>query len=141
MNRLTSLLIALILIFTVSPALAQTTSALSGMEIELWPEYDKPSMLVIFRGTIAPNVQLPATLTFEIPSKFTPLAVAYRDQQGLLLDLKYTTTVGANTTAITFSVPTTSFQFEYYDSTLDTTIPRANLISSGARPIPFKHSL
>ncbi|MBI5054650.1 MAG: hypothetical protein HZB52_15490, partial [Chloroflexi bacterium] len=116
MTRLTSLLIALVLIFTASPTLAQTTSALSGMEIELWPEYDKPSMLVIFRGTIAPNVPLPTTLTFEIPSKFTPLAVAYRDQQGLLYDLKYTTTAGANTAAITFSVPTTSFQFEYYDT-------------------------
>ena len=138
MNRLTSLLIALILIFTVSPALAQTTSALSGMEIELWPEYDKPSMLVIFRGTIAPNVQLPATLTFEIPSKFTPLAVAYRDQQGLLLDLKYTTTVGANTTAITFSAPTTSFQFEYYDNTLDTTIPSRKFNFVWRAPYPIQ---
>ncbi len=123
MNRLISLLIALILVISASPALAQTVPALSAMEIELWPEYDKPSVLVIFRGTVAPNVQLPVTLTFEIPSKFTPLAVAYRDPQGLLYDLKYTTTAGANTTAITFSVPTTAFQFEYYDTTLDTTTP------------------
>lgn len=138
MTRLTSLLIVLILIFTATPVFAQTAPALSAMEIELWPEYDKPSMLVIFRGTVAPNVQLPVTLTFEIPSKFTPLAVAYRDQQGLLLDLKYTTAVGANTTAITFSVPTTSFQFEYYDSTLDTTIPSRKFNFVWRAPYPIQ---
>lgn len=138
MKRLITLLITFILIFAASPALAQTTPALSAMEIELWPEYDKPSMLVIFRGTVAPNVPLPATLTFEIPSKFTPLAVAYKDQQGLLLDLQYTTAVGANTTAITFSVPTTSFQFEYYDNTLDTTTPSRKFNFVWRAPYPIQ---
>jgi len=124
MKRILLLLTSLLsILFAVSPALAQTPPALSAMEIELWPEYDKPSVLVIFRGTVAPNVPLPVTLTFEIPSKFTPLAVAYQDPQGLLYDLKYTTTASVSTTALTFSVPTNSFQFEYYDTTLDTTTP------------------
>ena len=138
MNRLTSLLIALVLVITASPALAQASPTLSALEIELWPEYDKPSVLVIFRGTVAPNVPLPATLTFEIPPKFTPLAVAYRDPQGLLYDLKYTTTAGASATAITFSVPTTSFQFEYYDTTLDTTTPSRKFNFAWRAPYPIQ---
>jgi hypothetical protein len=32
---------------------AQTTTGIDSLKIELWPEYDQPSMLVIYRFTLS----------------------------------------------------------------------------------------
>ena len=41
-------------------ASAQTEVAVQALTIELWPEYDQPSVLVILRATLDPAVPLPA---------------------------------------------------------------------------------
>ena len=35
------------------PVLAQSPTPLSDLTIRLWPEYDRPQLLVIFHGTVA----------------------------------------------------------------------------------------
>src|SRR5216684_8246734 len=48
-----------------APARAQQSVGLASLEIALWPEFDKPSVLVIMNGQVAAGVVLPASLSIH----------------------------------------------------------------------------
>lgn len=113
------------------PAQAQSDITLNALTIELWPEYDQPSMLVILRGTLAPSVTLPTTVTVHIPSTSGgPSAVAAQDANGQLFDTVFTTTPAGETLAVQVQTSFASFQVEYYDPGLK--------ITGEAREYPFQ---
>lgn len=90
--------------------------AVSTLQISLWPEFDRPDMLVIYRGLLTPDTPLPAPMEIRIPAGAgAPSAVAYVDDQGQRLNLEYTTQVEGEELVISFDLPTQSFQLEYYD--------------------------
>jgi hypothetical protein len=98
---------------------AQLPTSLSNLTIAMWPEFDQPSVLVIYRGTIPEDVTLPAPLSFKLPSSIEAVhAVAYMDQeQGNLVNIpQYDFSAGADGKVLSFSTPSRSFQFEYYSS-------------------------
>jgi hypothetical protein len=102
------------------PAQAQDNIALNALTIELWPEYDKPSMLVILRGTLDPKVTLPTTITVHIPAASGgPSAVAEQDPNGQLFNASFTTTPLGETIAVHLQMRFASFQVEYYDPGLN----------------------
>lgn len=72
---------------------AQNEITLASLEIDLWPEYDRPDMLVIYRLTLDNSVKLPAQLTLRIPAAVgAPYNVAYEDAaDGMLYNLNYST--------------------------------------------------
>ena len=73
------LIIILIACTPLLPALAQSEVKLSSMEVDLWPEYDRPNVLVIYRITLPPTTTLPVDLSFRIPAAAgEPSAVAVR---------------------------------------------------------------
>ena len=49
-------------------ALAQSPVPLEILNIALWPEYDQPEVLIIYRGQIAEDVPLPAQVSFDLPA-------------------------------------------------------------------------
>jgi hypothetical protein len=95
---------------------AQGNIMLSALKVQLWPEYDQPSMLVIHDFTVPPETQLPAPVTFHIPLEANLIAVASL-QNGELVNIPvigpskdgewqaFTVTVDAMTT----------YHFEYYE--------------------------
>jgi len=100
-------------------AWAQSETRLSALTIELWPEYDQPAMLVILRGTLAPETVLPASVTVHIPASANgPHAVAVQDANGQLTDAQFVTTPQADSLAVTLQATVPSFQVEYYDAAL-----------------------
>lgn len=84
---------------------------LASWQMSVWPEYDQPSVLVIYDGTLAEGTQLPAKLRVPVPSGASVNAVAVRDQTGNLLTVPSTTENGA----VAFDVDQPSFRVEYYD--------------------------
>ena len=46
---------------------AQTNVTLTNVSVQLWPEYDQPSMLVITDFEVPANTQFPVSVTFRIP--------------------------------------------------------------------------
>ncbi len=123
MRRLLSIILLCLLGLPALTAQAQTAPTLSDLQIEFWPEYDQPSMLVIYHGTLSADTPLPATLTFWYPAKFgQPNAVAYlkapADTQYTMLD--YSTAIEGEDLVITLAPPTPEFRLEYYDTSLDT---------------------
>ena len=117
MRKLISiLLLGMFLAFPIS-ASAQSDAALSFVTVQLWPEYDDPSMLVIVDFQAAANTTLPATLTFRIPAEANLIAVASDTGNGQFLDHPYT---GPNPEGEyqTFSMvieQNIPYRFEYYE--------------------------
>lgn len=95
---------------------AQNDAAISNMSVQLWPEYDQPSMLVITDFQVAENTLLPVNLSFRIPQAANLIAVASITSDGGFLNAIYdgpktegkwqvfTLTISENT----------AYRFEYY---------------------------
>jgi ribosomal protein L40E len=96
---------------------AQGTPTLSSLEIALWPEYDRPEMLVIYQGTFAADTPLPMPVEIWLPARVgQPTAVAYVDETGQRLNQTYSTRVEGEMLVVSFELPTLAFQLEYYDT-------------------------
>ncbi|MGB7218466.1 MAG: zinc ribbon domain-containing protein [Vicinamibacterales bacterium] len=98
---------------------AQSRIVLSSLGIDLWPDYDRPGVLVIYHATIAPDASLPARLEFRIPAAAgLPSAVAERPANGQLMTLPYERTVQGETARIAVTTSQMFVQLEYYDAAI-----------------------
>jgi len=126
--RLCTFLLALLLLPPL--ALAQAGGApkgnprLASLNIEIWPEYDRPSALVILRGAIAEGVKLPAAVTLRLPAASGgPGAVAYSNTaEGNLLNLKHERANAGEFVTVKFETPERFFHVEFYEP-IATTVP------------------
>ncbi len=119
MRRWLFSLILILAIFLPSTAHAQDPVSVDTLEIGIWPEFDKPSVLVIYRMTLASSTTYPASLSVRIPlSAGTPNAVAARQPDGSLLNIDYTPQVSGQWEVLNFSTNTPDVQVEYYDPSL-----------------------
>jgi len=111
--------IALLLIFSMLLAFqahAQDALSLSSMLIQIWPEYDKPGVLVIYRMTLSSSTTFPASLSILIPTTAgEPNAVAERQVNGSLFSINYSRQVIGNWAIIRFTSTESEVQLEYYD--------------------------
>ncbi len=114
MRRLILMLTLLIaLLFPVSVrALGEVH--LSLLSVDIWPEYDQPAVLMIYRITLAPSTSLPASLTVRIPSGVQINAVAVMDPVKGLINTPYDDTVQGKWTALTVTTNSLQVQIEYY---------------------------
>jgi hypothetical protein len=98
---------------------AQDGPRLASLEIDIWPEFDRPEVLVILHAQIAEDVTLPASVSLRIPSSSGgPTAMAYATSaDGQLLNLPYQRSdAQADFIALTFSPPERFFRVEFYDA-------------------------
>ncbi len=98
------------------PVSAQATTSIDTIEVNIWPEYDREGVLVIYRAALSPDVPLPAAVALRIPrSANAPASLKYEDWDGLLYDLKYDTEVQGDWLLVKFNTPRPDIQLEYYD--------------------------
>lgn len=84
MRKWLILLIALILLVP-TPVLAQDAVTLKSLTVQLWSEFDQPSMLVILELEVTDATQMPVTLDIPVPGGANITAVAYESNGQLLL--------------------------------------------------------
>ncbi len=116
------LLISLLILVAVVPGVvrAQSSITLERLQVSLWPEYDRPGVLVIYRAVLPAAQTLPVDLTFRIPAAAgEPNAVAYRADDLNLITMPYTRQVVGDLAMITFTATVREVQFEYYDPALE----------------------
>ena len=105
-----------VVLLGVSPAVPQADTVLSDLGIDLWPDYDRPGVLVIYRATITTEVPLPTRVEFRIPaSAGLPTAVAERHVDGQLMTVPYERTVEGETAVVHLTASRPIVQLEYYD--------------------------
>ena len=101
---------------------AQADIVLATLEINLWPEYDRSDMLVIYKITLLPE-SVPADLTFRIPQAAgEPYKVATWAEDGNLYETPYTFSLGSEWSQVNFRANATEFQIEYYDPRLQKSV-------------------
>lgn len=99
----------------VLPAAAQPEATqLAAWDVQLWPEYDEPSVLVIITGAVTEGTALPTTLRVPLPAGARLHAVAYPDATGNLLVLPWRTEAGAAGETVLFELNQPRFVVEYY---------------------------
>ena len=98
-----------------SMVFAQTNVALVSMSVQLWPEYDQPSMLVITDFEVSAVTKFPASVTFHIPQDANLIAVAAYDTGGNLVNAVFDgPTAGGDWQAFTITLNSAAARFEYY---------------------------
>jgi len=86
--------------------------------VDIEPDYDKPSMLVVYHYALADDVTLPASLELLIPisAKNSINAVAIPDSNGNLVYETYTTRESGDYSVISMQTSSRNIQVEYYDA-------------------------
>jgi len=105
-----------LLALAAGPAAQQAPVGLQHLEVALWPEFDRPAVLVIYRFELSPTTPLPARVALPIPAGAGELhALAYLDPDGQLLNIEersFQTQDGWTT--VLFSTLGLQGQLEYY---------------------------
>ena len=122
-NNLTSTLprLAFLLCLLVA-ALAQPASALAqnnavileSVLVDIRPEFDQPSVLVMYIITLSPNVSLPANMRVRVPANATIHAVAMENPTGPF-NLDFETQAAGQWVDIVFTAPVQNVRVEYYE--------------------------
>jgi len=92
------------------------TAPIDHLEVDLWPEFDQPAMLVIYRFELAADTPLPARIALPVPAASAPPhAVAWQDADGGLFDAAFTSERAGDWQIIEIELPESrSGQLEYY---------------------------
>ena len=108
------ILLAGLMIFP-SRAGAQNAITFETLDVELWSEYDQPSVLVISEFVVAKDTPLPAVVTFHFPKGANLMAVAV-DQNGSLFNANFEgPDTQSNWATIKINVQTYDpYRIEYY---------------------------
>lgn len=102
------------LLFFPIPASAQNTVHLSSVQVDLLPEYDRTSLLVIQRMTLASDTPLPSQVNIKIPINAEIWAVAELDASGSLVNAVYSTQSAGDENLLAITTNSLTIQVEYY---------------------------
>jgi hypothetical protein len=92
------------------------TARIEQLHIAIWPEYDRPGVLVVYRFRLASDTQLPAMVTLPIPASVgEPTAVAWQGPDGRLLVARSTHWVEGDRALVSVEMKSLNGQLEFYD--------------------------
>jgi hypothetical protein len=114
MKRKPFILLIIIMTMPMAVGFAQNpVSVIDSLGIEIWPDYDKASVLVLMTGTLPDDTQFPASVTLPLPEAAQLNAVARFDRKdGNMIDDIFSSTETPGT--LTFTTPDLRFRVEYY---------------------------
>jgi len=91
------------------------TTELEELKIDLWPEYDRPATLVMYRFRLKPSASLSVPVAVPIPSNVgEPHAVAWRDDKGSLFVAQFTRRAEGDRAMVLARLGSREGQLEFY---------------------------
>lgn len=113
------LIFLMLVLTTTTQVSAQAGLVIDRLEVDIWPEYDKPDVLVIYRITLPENTGLPVEMSMRVPAAAaSPYHVAMKDMDGMLYNLSYDVMPEGEWVRITFIALSRETQIEFYDPSL-----------------------
>lgn len=114
-DRVSRFIIAVLVLVSSGAVAARAQTGLERLEVVLWPEYDRPALLVMLRGYLPMDAQLPTTVVLPIPATSTPHAVAKRDPSaGNLLMAPHTVEADGDWSRVRIVTDMLEVRLEYY---------------------------
>lgn len=97
------------------PARAQSAVAFESLNIQFWPDFDQPSVLVLYDFVVSGETPLPAQVNIRMPAGAQLFAVA-RDEDGKLMNVEHDLPVQeGNYSVVTFVVTDRlTYRVEFY---------------------------
>jgi hypothetical protein len=107
------LLLLLLILGQAANVQAQTTATtIESLAVDIWPDYDRPSVLVLLTGILPADAALPATVTLPLPEDADLTAVArIGADDNLFADITFNESVPGE---VTLTTPDPRFRIEYY---------------------------
>jgi hypothetical protein len=114
MKRKSFVLLIFFMTMPMATGFAQNSvSVIETLNIEIWPDYDKASVLVLLTGSLPGGTRFPASVTLPLPPAAQLNAVARIDSKdGNMKDDIFSSTDPPGT--LTFITPDLQFRVEYY---------------------------
>ena len=116
------LLILALMVSLIAPGFTRQEENLvkiSRMEIDLWPDYDRPQALVIYKVQLSNETELPVRINLRMPrAAIIPYKVAMRDLDGLLYNLEYSLEPQGSWYQLVITTSSNELYIEYYDPRL-----------------------
>lgn len=97
---------------------AQSATGFDTLDVSVWPEYDTPTVLVIYKISLTPQISLPAEISLRIPAGVDKVsAVAVGNTADAVSDsgVDYKFTPGNDFAQVTVKATARFIQVEYYD--------------------------
>ncbi|MEE9512613.1 MAG: hypothetical protein V3V46_00925 [Anaerolineales bacterium] len=120
MKRILNVSIILLLLLMLSPSrgIAQSEARLESLKVSLWPEYDRPGVLVLYEARLSLETALPAVIRLPLPDMVdAPHAVAAWYPDGRLDDNVEWHVVQEGAQAfLDIETPTTGVWVEFYSA-------------------------
>lgn len=95
-------------------AAQETPPVLDTFDMQVWPEYDDPSVLVIATGALGAETSYPQPMRIPLPLGARVHAVAYPEADGNLLTVPWTVESDAAGQSVVFEIDQPRFVVEYY---------------------------
>jgi hypothetical protein len=93
---------------------AQGEVKIGSLQVDIWPEYDQPAVLLIYDITLIPSTTLPTNLAIRIPASAQINAVAVSDPTKGLVNSPYDTSVSGEWATIKLTATSANVRVEYY---------------------------
>jgi hypothetical protein len=101
----------LVLVYPTTGGAQNRVTTIQSLKVQLWPDYDRPAVLVMISGSLPNSTLLPAAVNLPLLPGATLNAVARADINGnLFSDIQYT----ADSGKLSLSTPGPKFRVEYY---------------------------
>jgi hypothetical protein len=109
-------LFVLLLVLLPVQTQAQAQPQFAMLEIDLWPEYDQPAMLVVYKIELSPSTTFPVDLALRIPvDAGEPSAVAVGENDDSLFNVDYIMDIQDQWTYVRVKASVPVIRLEYYD--------------------------
>ncbi len=102
------------LLVGVGLAHAQSAPTIEQLLVQIWPEYDRPDMLVLMDFTLAGTGNTPQPVTFRLPANATIHAVAREMDGALVVEEAQTVREGGWVQVTLNAIPGVNYHLEYY---------------------------
>ena len=114
MKRKPLILLLFFMLAVITTGFAQNpVSVIDSLDLEIWPDFDKASALVLLTGMLPEDTRLPASVTIPLPGTAHLNAVARIDSKdGNMKDDIFSSIDPSGT--LTFITPDLRFRVEYY---------------------------
>ncbi len=100
---------------------AQNAIGFDTLDVSVWPEYDTPTVLVIYKISLTPETAFPAEINLRIPAgvgKISAVAVGNTAEAVSDAGVDYKFTPGTDFAQLTIKAQSRFIQVEYYDPSL-----------------------
>ena len=107
-----AIFIAISLLSTADLQAQSNANTIEHLSVDIWPDYDRPAVLVLLTGTLPGDSPSPTTITIPIPSNATINAVARVGPDGSMFDdIDFDQGTPGQ---LTLTTPDNRFRVEYY---------------------------